>query len=278
LLAIRDAKRGDYFALWMRAVAGVGSSSEADLIAPLRDLRGEIGAALLENVEQIRVGLERARLRSRKVAAPYASGLRLAREAARVLRALGLLDAQGCASSSAIRSACVSLGTEKDAEDSAELGAECSVEIGADGTRSGRLRIAKPVLARASCAARGSGGWRAAREGSVMRYSHRWTSDRAVFRKRGRSGGGSVLVDSSGSMKLRTEDLERLLLANRRGMQVAIYSGRGDAGELRIVAAAGRRADASQLELFARATSSTCRRCAGSRGNRGRASGSRTAA
>jgi hypothetical protein len=56
-----------------------------------------------------------------------------------------------------------------------------------------------------------------------------------------------VLVDVSGSMALDAEALDALLARVTIGTKVAIYSGSDAAGELRIVADAGRRAAPAHL-------------------------------
>jgi hypothetical protein len=83
-----------------------------------------------------------------------------------------------------------------------------------------------------------------------MRYLSRWPVDGRVFRRRARRGGGTLLVDTSGSMSLDVADLDRLLLSTPHGMRVAIYSGSGDVGELRIVADGVRRAAVEHLARF----------------------------
>ena len=65
---------------------------------------------------------------------------------------------------------------------------------------------------------------------------------------RRREAGGSVLIDTSGSMRLGTSQLERIISAAPAATLVATYSGRDDAGELRIVVRDGRRTDARQLK------------------------------
>lgn len=59
-----------------------------------------------------------------------------------------------------------------------------------------------------------------------------------------------MLVDTSGSMSLDAADLDRILRETQGAAQVAIYSGKGERGELRIVARGGRRAAACHLEPF----------------------------
>jgi hypothetical protein len=62
--------------------------------------------------------------------------------------------------------------------------------------------------------------------------------------------GGTMLIDTSGSMRLSGKDLDRLIAHAPAGAMVAIYSGKMSIGELRIVARDGRRAAASDLEPY----------------------------
>jgi len=82
----------------------------------------------------------------------------------------------------------------------------------------------------------------------VVRYLHRWLMDGAVFRRRARKRGGTILVDGTGSMSLEADALDRLLLATLPGTRVAVYSGSEDRGTLRIVAEGSRRAAAEHLK------------------------------
>ena len=92
--------------------------------------------------------------------------------------------------------------------------------------------------------------WRPATEGARLGRLHRFCLDRAVFRRPVRRWGGSVLIDTSGSMRLDSEDIDAILAATRGVALVAIYSGRGAEGELRVVARGGHRAAADQLEPY----------------------------
>jgi hypothetical protein len=94
---------------------------------------------------------------------------------------------------------------------------------------------------------------RATCEGSFPRYLHRWTVDRAVFRHVARRvRGGTVLIDTSGSMSLDAAGVDQILTASSGAALIAIYSGSNTVGELRIVAQGGRRADARDLVPFGR--------------------------
>jgi hypothetical protein len=81
----------------------------------------------------------------------------------------------------------------------------------------------------------------------VLRYPHRAAIDGAVFRRAVRRSGGTVLVDASGSMRLRRHELSRIVDA-AGAILVGIYAGDGTAGELRIVARNGRRAADEALD------------------------------
>ncbi len=123
----------------------------------------------------------------------------------------------------------------------------------ADGAvSSGQLRFANPALPHRLPTGAGlkRRNWRPSGEGSVMRYIHRGPVDGRIFRRSSSSRGGTVLVDTSGSMSLDADDLAEIVVAARGAVQVAIYSGHGDEGELRLVARNGLRAAEADLEPF----------------------------
>lgn len=89
---------------------------------------------------------------------------------------------------------------------------------------------------------------RATDTGAVPRAMHRLTVDGRVFgRKLPRPGGGTVLIDQSGSMNLNPAEV-LALMERFPGAQVATYAGSGSRGELRIIAKNGRRA--SEKDCF----------------------------
>ena len=79
---------------------------------------------------------------------------------------------------------------------------------------------------------------------------HRWSIDGAIFRRPTRRPGGTILIDTSGSMRLSPEQIDALVSVSRGTAVVAMYSGSGDEGELRIIAENGKRADIEDLEPF----------------------------
>lgn len=83
-----------------------------------------------------------------------------------------------------------------------------------------------------------------------MSFVHRGLVDGRVFRRAVRSLGGTVLIDTSGSMSLSAENVDAILVAARSAVKIAMYSGKGDVGELRVIASKGRRAAVDDLAPF----------------------------
>ena len=253
LLLAQDTKVDDAFALFVRAIASLGTSVEHALEEQFSAAPGPFGELVAGWMVRARSALEAARTRAQGPVAPYAAGVELARQLAHELRALGLLDATGQARSRAPSGCCVVHGEEggliAPEGFTPAPGAELRDEHAA--VQPGRLTLKEaPLRVPLRAGGRSGRAWRAAPEGSVVRFFTRWPVDRAVFRRRARRSGGTLLVDTSGSMSLAPADLDRLLLATPLGMCVAIYSGSGEVGELRIVADAGRRASPEHLERF----------------------------
>jgi hypothetical protein len=119
---------------------------------------------------------------------------------------------------------------------------------------SGEMRLVVAALPHPSPNPRGGrrGRARASSEGSLPRHLHRWPLDQRIFRRVARVRGGTVLIDTSGSMSLDAAGVDRILSASFGAALIAIYSGKDKAGELRIVAQGGRRADAKDLVPFGR--------------------------
>lgn len=77
-------------------------------------------------------------------------------------------------------------------------------------------------------------------EGIVPTRMHRYATDMKLFSRKGRRRkGAAVLVDVSGSMGLTSQDVLEIISQCPAAI-VAIYSGRGPRGELRIIAENGR--------------------------------------
>jgi hypothetical protein len=75
--------------------------------------------------------------------------------------------------------------------------------------------------------------------GSVLAAAHRLPVDGKVFMRRRRLRGGTVLVDTSGSMRMGKKELEKIVAAFPLAT-VAVYGGRGSSGRLSLVAYRGR--------------------------------------
>jgi hypothetical protein len=90
MLLAQDAKGRDGFALFVRAIASLGTSVEEAVEAQLLAAPGPLGALVVAWMARVRRELEEARGIARGPVAPYAIGVALARELARELRALGL--------------------------------------------------------------------------------------------------------------------------------------------------------------------------------------------
>lgn len=246
-LAAADAGRGDCLAVVIRTVASIGTDVGDDLRDQLAR-QGRVGRFVLDCAERVERELERSRMRAGTCVAPFAQALRSARRLARELRTVRLLDAHGMARGE--------LRWDGAGVCSAASGGRRAASADAGrGVASGSMVLKTvPLVARLQPAGRQTRRWRPAAEGSQVRYPERWFSERTIFRRRvrERSGGGTVLVDTSGSMRLGVCDLERLLGAIPSGAGMAIYSGRGALGELRVVAWDDRRASAEHLEPYAR--------------------------
>jgi hypothetical protein len=208
-------------------------------------------------VRGVRIALLRARRRRRSPVADFrvARGLaaRLARELDQELARLGLprglpfplqLLGAGC---------CLGHGPHGDAL--ARGKGETPGGDGPAGLASGEMQVVVAPLPHAAPSAAGlcRGRGRATQEGSCPRHFHRWGIDRALFRHTARRRrGGTVLVDTSGSMSLDAAGVDAILTASAGAAEVAIYSGMEGVGELRVVARRGRRADARDLVPFGR--------------------------
>lgn len=84
--------------------------------------------------------------------------------------------------------------------------------------------------------------WKATEEGVLPRYPHRFYLDQKVFARRYKLPGGTVVIDASGSMSLRPEQIQSII-DHAPGCTVAAYSGTGLNGALRILAKNGMRVD-----------------------------------
>ncbi len=248
LLALRDLKSGRAADFTLRWVASLGTNVEPDLAAVADATAGDSATTAARLVAGVRARLDVRRRRG--PLAPFKVAVVAARDLARALAANGALDPRF--RDIALEISCCSVRDDEDATRARLPLARGEGDGGGDETGSGSMSIVEAPLDLVH-PARGRGlrrDWRAAVEGSHPGALHRWAVDRAVFRRPCRRVGGSVLLDTSGSMRLDADDLDTIFDASRGAALVAMYSGSGDHGELRIVARAGRRASRSHLERF----------------------------
>jgi len=261
-LARQDLAERDLLAFVLRAIAAQGTNAEE---AVLRELGREPQAVrdlAYGHVRRIRIELLRARRERRAPVASFETGLALAEELSRrlepELERLGFARSLPFPLQLAGAGCCLGHGGSGGhglarGRKGSKAGTGASGEP-SEKDLSGELRIVVAPLVHATPAPRGGqrGRGRAVSEGSLPRYLHRWPLDRAIFRRAACVRGGAVLIDTSGSMSLDAAGIDQILFASSGAALIAIYSGQDKAGELRIVARDGRRADAKDLVPFAR--------------------------
>ncbi len=261
-LAQQDLAERDLLAFVLRAVAAQGTNAEEAVLGALATQTRAVRDLAYRHVRRVRIGLLRARRARRAPVASFRVARRLAGELARELEP-----------------ELERLGFPKRFSQPLQLvGAGCCLGHGHSGThhlsrarrgakghggegegkpeecQSGEMRLMVAPLPHSAPRPRGAGRGkrRATCEGSFPRYLHRWPLDQAIFRRTSRVRGGTVLVDTSGSMSLDAAGVDSILMASSGAALVAIYSGTDKAGELRIVARDGHRADAKDLVPFGR--------------------------
>lgn len=249
-LAARDLSENAYGVFVLRCIASIGS----DELAPLLDLAALAApdaytlaarlAALVEN------GLAASvRCAPHRGIASFHTAVRLAAAVAAELERAGVRITDASHRRLLVEGGfCLSCEARK-------VLAECiglRGRGGAEDREAAKMRLAEPDLpiVLSVPGKRRPDGYRALREGAIVRGASRWFSDRRIFRGRTRRGGGTVLIDTSSSMRLTAADVERIMKGAPAATLVAIYSGRHGEGELRIVARDGRRASAEQLTPF----------------------------
>ncbi len=261
-LARTDLAERDLLGFVLRAIAAQGTNAELCVLAELGGQAAAVRDLAYRHVRRVRIALLRARRARGKPVAEFALVPRLAAELARALEPE--LDRLGFPRGlpfplSLGRAGCC-LGHGRGTRDPLARTRRGSRPGAGDGegspeaNPSGEMRIVVAPLVHPSPNPRGGrrGRARASCEGILPRYLHRWPIDQAIFRRVARARGGSVLIDTSGSMSLDAAGVDRILSASSGAALVALYSGKEKEGELRIVARDGRRADAKDLVPFGR--------------------------
>lgn len=259
-LARTDLAERDLLGFVLRAIAAQGTNVELGILAELARQSEAARDLAYRHVRHVRIELLRGARARRKPVADFALVLRLAEELVRALEPE--LDRLGYPRSLpfplALGGAGCCLGHGRDPR---EPGARRGLRPGSgkdddppEAHPSGTLSVVVAALVLPSPGPRGGrrGRARASSEGVLPRYLHRWPIDQAIFRRVARARGGTVLIDTSGSMALDAAGVDRILSSSSGAAQVAIYSGKDKQGELRIVARDGRRADAKDLVPYGR--------------------------
>jgi hypothetical protein len=259
-LAASDAKRGDVAATVVRAIAALGTDAESTLREELSALPGHTAELAMGWVDDVGARLERARERVAESVAPFRVARQIARDLARELDRHGLLRddlrVPGVGCCQVVAHADDRRGRRGTATGAAKrLAYERRLARGrgdAGGIAVGRMRISCPplIVRQPSVLSAGLCRRRVATEGTFIRRPDRLAIDRAIFQRSGRGGGGTILVDTSGSMCFDTEQIEQIVRAAGGAAVVAIYSGSDVEGELRIVARGDLRVSSELLQPF----------------------------
>lgn len=250
-IARQDLAHGSIVIFTLRAVASFGTNAAGLVCGLVSGDEETIFATVRELITEAGRRLERARWDNEDVVASFAQGVEVARWLAAEFKKRGFslpkdpgVKLIGC---------CAGVGGAGGAHRRG-VGAHSRGEI-ADGVRPGRMRVRMPALHQRRENASGvkARRKRATAEGVDLRYVHRFVTDQRIFARPARqrvTGGGTLLIDVSGSMSLSPADIERMVVGAPAGTLVAIYSGSGDRGELRIVARGDYRAATSDLVGF----------------------------
>lgn len=242
---------GDIAAFTLRAVAGLGTSSEEPTLTLLDVVDGAPAELIRKLVAGTKKRLEKVRHVRGDIAGTFEDGMNVARWLARQLAKHGY-ELPSDPGKQAVMGCCAHAEDHEKMRERYGAGADA---IGG-GIRPGIMKISKPVLRHRCELPDGYRGRRkrAASTGTEICGMERYVTDQKIFgrrvRQRGPSG-GSVLVDVSGSMHLSTEDIDRIIVGSPLATTVALYSGKGEQGELRVVVRNGYRASPHDLEPYA---------------------------
>jgi len=261
-LAAQDAKSGDIASTIVRAIASLGTDAMEALEDEIDALSPRASAVAGKWVAEVESRLVKARERIGGPVAPFRVARQIAKDLAKDLDRHGLLrkDFQvtgvGCCQivldEDGKGSRWPYLEGRKSAYERYLEKARLAGRGAGSGVRVGRMKIARPPLTvrQPSVSRAGLSRRRCALEGTQISRPDRYALDRAIFYRTGRGGGGTVLVDQSGSMSLSVEEVEQIIRTAGGAAVVAVYSGKGDVGELRIVAKGDSRATNEHFKPF----------------------------
>ena len=260
-LATQDVKAGHLATTIMRAIASLGTDAAPVLQAEIDALPRRAAEVASYWVRRTEDRLLAARKRVGGPVAPFRVAHQIAKDLARDLGRRGLLPKDlevrglGC---------CRVLVEGEGDGDETFMGRARRLSAyermlkrerrrrGSEGVAVGHMRVARPPLTQRqpSVLRAGVSRSRCGTEGTRISRPDRLAIDRAIFGRTAAGGGGTVLVDTSGSMSISPEEVEEIVRAAGGSAVVAIYSGSGDAGELRIVARGDRRVASDQFDSF----------------------------
>jgi hypothetical protein len=249
-LAMGDIAKGEYAVFILRCIASIGTDLTQSL-AEMARLEAPTLRPLLERLlSMVETGLEQSRLRTRKrIIAASAAAVRIAAAVADELEQAGMLVTPNGQRRLMIEGGfCLSC----DARHADAAGVKIPGPRGRLQDReAAKMQIAEPDLSISLVRRRqGEVGRQSVGEGAIVRSANRWFSDRKIFRGRARRTGGTVLIDTSSSMRLTAADVDCIVKSAPTATLVAMYSGQYRRGELRIIARNGRRAAEDQLAPF----------------------------
>jgi hypothetical protein len=256
-LAAQDAKAGHVSTTIVRAIASLGTEAAAVLQAEIEALPPRAAEVAAHWVMRTEERLLAARKRVGGPVAPFRVAHQIAKDLAKDLERRGMLpkdfEVRGLGCCQVMTS-----GEDGDSFEGRARGLSAYERIlkrrrrGSEVVAVGHMRIARPPLTQRQTSVLRAGVSRARcrTEGTSITRPDRLALDRAIFGRTGRGGGGTVLVDTSGSMSISAEEVEKIVRAAGGAAVVAIYSGSGDAGELRIVARGDRRVASDQFKSF----------------------------
>lgn len=105
----------------------------------------------------------------------------------------------------------------------------------------------KPPLVRNLLLRKSARSKRPTDEGAVIRHMDRWFTDRRVFDRKRKVPGGTLVIDTSGSMSLTSEQIDEIIAVSPMAT-IVLYSGRRGVGYIKLVAKAGKRCVDDEME------------------------------
>jgi hypothetical protein len=245
ILANQDLERKDTLTFILRSIASLGTNALPNVLDAFQFGPKDMEDLTREILREVELRLESSRQRAGDhVIARFETAKKTADHVANMLARRGFdVSRQKSRSGFAETGCCLSCEHPPSGVMSRIMrSAELAGSHGMEDISAAEMFIAEPPLP-VACARgrRGGMGRKARRTGTLIRTTSRWFSDKAIFRGAARTPGGTVLVDTSSSMKLDAAGVDRILRHAPGATLIAMYSGKAGKGELRIVARLGRR-------------------------------------